>query len=115
MVYRVAEASALVGLSEREGWRRVACGDWASVKCGRVTLIPAVALENWLRRLDEQYPRSMSPRAFGACALATLTLTSKVAVFVPPRTTATPPSLGRHSNRLSRAVPNHVSTTASAN
>lgn len=57
LAYRVAEASALLGLSEREGWRRVAAGDWPSVKCGRVTLVPAGALEEWLRRkLDEQSP-----------------------------------------------------------
>jgi hypothetical protein len=45
----------MVGLSEREGWRRVAAGDWPSVKCGRVTLVPAIALEEWLgRKLDER-------------------------------------------------------------
>lgn len=55
LAYRVAEASAMVGLSEREGWRRVAAGEWRSVKCGRVTLVPAAALEDWLcRKLDEQ-------------------------------------------------------------
>src|SRR5260221_823846 len=41
LAYRVAEASAMVGLSEREGWRRIAAGDWPSVKCGRVTLVTA--------------------------------------------------------------------------
>ena len=57
LAYRVAEASALIGISEREGWRRVAAGDWPVVKCGRVTLIPAGALEEWLRRKsDEQNP-----------------------------------------------------------
>jgi len=55
LAYRVAEASALVGISKREGWRRVAAGEWPSLKCGRATLIPADAIEEWLRRkCDEQ-------------------------------------------------------------
>jgi excisionase family DNA binding protein len=54
LAYRVAEASALIGISEREGWRRVAAGDWQFVKCGRVTLIPAAALEEWLRRKSDE-------------------------------------------------------------
>ena len=64
LAYRVAEASALVGISKREGWRRVAAGDWPSLKCGRATLIPADAIEEWLRRkCDEQNlaPREVSP------------------------------------------------------
>jgi predicted DNA-binding transcriptional regulator AlpA len=57
LAYRVPEASALVGLSAREGWRRVAAGDWPSIKCGRVTLVPAAGIEEWLRRkLDERSP-----------------------------------------------------------
>jgi hypothetical protein len=68
LAYRVPEASALVGLSAREGWRRVAAGDWPSVKCGRVTLVPAAALEDWLRRkLDEQSPTT--PQRTGSQAL----------------------------------------------
>jgi hypothetical protein len=57
LAYRIPEASALVGLSEREGWRRVAAGDWPTVKCGRVTLVLAVTIEDWLwRKLLEQNP-----------------------------------------------------------
>jgi hypothetical protein len=57
LAYPVPEASAVVGFSEREGWRRVAAGDWLTVKCGRITLVLAVTLEDWLRRkLLEQNP-----------------------------------------------------------
>ena len=66
LAYRVPEASALVGLSVREGWRKVAAGEWPSIKCGRVTLVPAAALEDWLRqKLEEHSPTPrQSPQAF---------------------------------------------------
>jgi hypothetical protein len=48
--YRVSEASAQYGFSERQGWRLVATGEWPAIRVGRATIITAGALEEWERR-----------------------------------------------------------------
>lgn len=53
--YRVAEASEQYGLSERQGWRLVASGEWPAVRVGRATIIPAAVLDDWEhRKLNEE-------------------------------------------------------------
>ncbi|HEY2593207.1 MAG TPA: helix-turn-helix domain-containing protein [Chloroflexota bacterium] len=46
--YRVDEAAAQLGLSEREVKRRIASGELASLKVGRARLIPRGAIATFL-------------------------------------------------------------------
>lgn len=52
LAYTVQEAMAAIGLGRTRFYKEVKLGRLKTVKAGRRTLVPAAALEDWLRILQ---------------------------------------------------------------
>lgn len=48
LAYRVPDAAAALGLSERQVWRLIATGELRHFKVGRITLLRATDIHGWL-------------------------------------------------------------------
>ena len=49
--YRAREIAEVMGISKAEVYRRIACGEIASVRLGRAICIPVEAMQEWIGRL----------------------------------------------------------------
>jgi len=55
LAYRVPEAAATLGISERSVWKLISEGEIQVVRSGKIVLVPRTVLEEFLRRgLEEQ-------------------------------------------------------------
>jgi excisionase family DNA binding protein len=61
LAYRVPEAAATLGISERSVWKLISEGEIQVVRSGKIVLVPRTVLEEFLRRGLEQEQQRREP------------------------------------------------------